>query len=70
MIITKKLQIFFKKMSRAHDLYAIMSGAIFESAYERALMSGFLMSALTKKKALERAHMSAITLTRSNDQHL
>jgi hypothetical protein len=40
---------------RAHDLYALMSGAIFESVHER----------FTEKKS-----GSAITFTRSNDQHL
>jgi hypothetical protein len=44
----KKLQIVFIKIlsahDRAHDLYALMSGAIFDP-----LMSGFLMIALTEK---------------------
>jgi hypothetical protein len=42
-----------------------MSGAIFESAHER-----FFDERALGKKVYERAHMSAITLTRSNDQHL
>jgi hypothetical protein len=42
-----------------------MSGAIFESAHERFFDERAHVSALTEKKSV-----SAITLTRSNDQHL
>jgi hypothetical protein len=41
---------------RAHDLHALMSGSKNEHAHEI--------------KVGERAHMSAITLTRAHDQHL
>jgi hypothetical protein len=57
--ITKKLQRVFKKVSahdRANDLYALMSGAIFESAHER-----FFHERAHGKKVRERAQMISIS---------
>jgi hypothetical protein len=78
MINTKKLQIVFKKMypltialmifmrsqAPAHERsnFLIRSSA---RAHER-----FFDERAHGKKVCERSHMSAITLTRSNDQHL
>ena len=50
---------------RAHDLHALMSGAFFDP-----LMSGSKSERAHEIKVRERAHMSAITLTRAHDQHL
>jgi hypothetical protein len=47
-----------------------MSGAFFDPHHERALMSGSKNERAHEKKVRERAHMSAITLTRAHDQHL